>query len=62
MFVNECNPIKWGAGEESISLVPVKTQPSSKSLKSPERAVGNKPKTNLVSNTALFLTFGRLAF
>lgn len=52
MFINECNPIKWG-GKESISLGPVKTQSSSKSLKSPERTVGNKPKTNLVSNSSI---------
>lgn len=53
MFVNECNPIKWGAGEESISLGPVKTQSSSKSLKSPERTIGNKPKTKLASNSCI---------
>lgn len=52
MFVNECNPIKWGE-KESISLGPVKTQSSSQSLKSPERTVGNKPMTNLVSNSSI---------
>lgn len=39
---------------KNISLGPVKTLSSSKCHESPEKTTGNKPKTNLVSNTSLF--------